>query len=184
MAANLKLVAADLEGVFVLQPAVFEDQRGSFVKTYHIDAFREAGIPFVAREEFFSTSRKDVVRGMHFQMPPEAHDKLVYCPVGAVLDVVIDLRKSSRTFGKTFSRELSAKNREMLFIPIGFAHGFLSLADDTMMVYQTSTVHSPANDAGILWNSIGFEWPVKNPILSTRDKGFPALSDFKSPFGA
>ncbi|MDB6065702.1 MAG: dTDP-4-dehydrorhamnose 3,5-epimerase [Pedosphaera sp.] len=182
MSTHLKLLPAELEGVFVVQPKIFTDKRGVFVKTYHEELFREAGIAFTPREEFFSTSRKGVVRGMHFQLPPAAHDKLVFCPTGKVLDVVVDLRKESKTFGKTFTRELSAENRELLFIPVGFAHGFLSLADDTIMVYQTSTVHSPAQDAGILWSSVGFDWPVKEPILSDRDKTFPALKDFQSPF--
>src|SRR4051812_24195431 len=116
MSTHLKLIPAELAGVFVVQPKIFSDQRGVFVKTYHEELFREAGIAFTPREEFFSTSRKNVVRGMHFQLPPAAHDKLVFCPTGKVLDVVVDLRKGSRTFGKTFTRELSAENREMLFI--------------------------------------------------------------------
>ena len=182
MSTNLKLLPAELAGVFVLQPKIFTDQRGTFVKTYHADIFREAGLDFTPREEFFSISHKNVVRGMHFQSPPAAQDKLVYCPVGKVLDVVMDLRPGSRTFGGTFARELSAENREMLYIPVGCAHGFLSLAEDTIMVYQTSTVHSPTQDAGILWNSIGFDWPVKNPILSARDQAFPTLNQFQSPF--
>jgi dTDP-4-dehydrorhamnose 3,5-epimerase len=178
----IQLVETELTSVFVLKPRIFEDQRGSFVKTYHERLFDELGIPFKPREEFFSVSHKNVVRGMHFQLSPAAHDKLVYCPAGRVLDVVVDLRKSSTTFGKTMSRELSAANRQMLFIPVGFAHGFLALEDNTMMVYQTSTVHSPEHDAGILWNSFGFQWPVKDPILSDRDRAFPALKDFQSPF--
>jgi dTDP-4-dehydrorhamnose 3,5-epimerase len=121
------------------------------------------------------------LRGMHFQLPPAAHDKLVYCPVGKVLDVVLDLRSSAKR-GRFISRELNASNREMLFIPRGCAHGFVALEDESMMVYQTSTVHSPAHDAGVLWNSFGFAWPVANPILSERDQKFPALRDFKSPF--
>jgi dTDP-4-dehydrorhamnose 3,5-epimerase len=182
MPAMIQRLETELPGVFVLQPRIFEDQRGSFVKTYHETLFDELGIPFKPKEEFFSVSHKNVVRGMHFQTPTQAHDKLVYCPVGNVLDVVVDLRKSSKNFGKAMSRELSATNREMLFIPIGFAHGFLALEDHTMMVYQTNTMHSPANDAGILWNSFGFDWPVKYPVLSDRDKSFPALKDFQSPF--
>ncbi|MDB6123144.1 MAG: dTDP-4-dehydrorhamnose 3,5-epimerase [Pedosphaera sp.] len=178
----IQLSATELEGVMVLRPRIFEDQRGSFVKTYHESLFEELGVSFAPKEEFFSVSHRDVVRGMHFQLPPAAHDKLVYCPTGKVLDVVVDLRKASKTFGKIITRELSGKNREMLFIPVGFAHGFLALEDNTMMVYQTSTTHSPTHDAGILWNSFGFDWPVKNPILSERDKGFPALKDFQSPF--
>ena len=97
-------------------------------------------------------------------------------------DVVLDLRKDSATFGRSYARELSAANREMFFIPVGFAHGFLALEADTTTVYQTSTVHSPAQDTGIAWNSFGFDWPVKNPVMSERDHKFPALHDFASPF--
>lgn len=177
----MKVLPTELDGVFVLKPNVFEDARGSFVKTFHQDLFESCGMRFSPKEEFFSVSRKDVLRGMHFQRPPAAHAKLVYCPAGKVLDVVLDLRSGAQ-HGRCISRELSAANREMLFIPAGCAHGFLALEDDSMMIYQTSTVHSPAHDAGVLWNSFGFEWPAKNPILSERDQKFPALRDFTSPF--
>ena len=119
---------------------------------------------------------------MHFQLPPAAHAKLVYCITGRVLDVVLDLRKDSPTFGRSYGRELSAVNREMFFIPAGFAHGFLALEDNTTMVYQTSTVHSPTHDAGVRWDSFNFDWPVKNPTLSDRDQKFPTLPEFNSPF--
>lgn len=178
----MKSFPTELEGVLVLKPDVHQDGRGSFVKTYHKELFEACGISFQPREEFFSVSHKDVLRGMHFQLPPAAHAKLVYCPTGRVLDVVLDLRKSSKTRGNCTARELSAKNREMLFVPIGCAHGFLSLEDNSMMVYQTSTVHSPAHDAGVLWNSFGFDWPVKSLILSARDQQFPVLRNFQSPF--
>jgi dTDP-4-dehydrorhamnose 3,5-epimerase len=178
----MNVLRTDIAGVLILQPKEFRDARGCFVKTYHYDLFRDLGIPFVPREEFFSVSRANVVRGMHFQLPPSAHDKLVYCAAGRVLDVVLDLRKAGGADRKFFSREISAANREMLFIPSGCAHGFLSLADDTVMVYQTSTVHSPAHDAGILWNSFGFQWPVQEPVLSERDQRFPAFDTFDSPF--
>ena len=178
----MDLQPTELNGVLVLQPKIFQDHRGSFVKTYQDALFSERGIRFVPREEFFSVSKKDVLRGMHFQLPPAAHDKLVYCAVGRVLDVVVDLRRGSKTFGKSIARELSAANRQMMFIPVGCAHGFLTLEDNSIMVYQTSTPHAPAQDAGILWNSFGFDWPVKEPVLSDRDRGFPALCDFSSPF--
>jgi dTDP-4-dehydrorhamnose 3,5-epimerase/CDP-3, 6-dideoxy-D-glycero-D-glycero-4-hexulose-5-epimerase len=177
----MKVLPTELAGVFILKPNVFEDARGSFVKTYHEELFASCGIRFAPKEEFFSVSRKNVLRGMHFQRPPTAHDKLVYCPVGKVLDVVLDLRPTAKGV-RCIARELSAANREMLFIPVGCAHGFLTLEDNSMMVYQTSTVHSPPHDAGVLWNSFGFDWPVKNPILSERDLKFPALSEFQSPF--
>jgi len=178
----MEIIATELAGLHVIRPRVFEDARGSFVKTFHAPAFQEAGLPFEPQEEFFSTSAKNVLRGMHFQLPPAAHAKLVYCVAGRVLDVVLDLRKSSPTFSRSHARELNDKNRELLFIPIGFAHGFLALEDGATMVYQTSTVHSPAQDAGIRWNSFRFDWPVKTPVLSERDRKFPALRDFPSPF--
>ena len=177
----MKVLPTELDGVVVLKPNVFEDGRGSFVKTYHEEVFASCGIKFSPKEEFFSVSRNSVLRGMHFQRPPAAHDKLVYCPVGRVLDVVLDLRSKAKG-ARWIARELSAQNREMLFIPAGCAHGFLALEDDSVMVYQTSTVHSPSHDAGVLWNSFGFDWPVKNPILSDRDQKFPVLRDFQSPF--
>ena len=175
-------LATQLPGVMILQPRVFADARGSFVKTYHEDTFRELGIAFTPREEFFSVSARNVVRGMHFQRPPAAHDKLVYCLAGAVLDVVVDLRKGSAARGQVLSRELSEANRQMLFIPVGCAHGFLALTEGAVMVYQTSTTHAPALDAGIRYDSIGFAWPVEQPILSDRDRRFPSLAEFESPF--
>lgn len=178
----MEVAPTDFAGLFVLKPVIRRDERGCFVKTYHHRLFQEAGLPFEPKEEFFSVSAKDVVRGMHFQAPPMAHAKLVYCVVGRVLDVVLDLRQASPTCGQAFSRELSAENCEMLFIPVGFAHGFLALEDDTIMVYQTGTVHSPPHDTGLLWNSFGYDWPVKNPILSPRDQQFPKWSEFTSPF--
>lgn len=178
----MKILSTELAEVHVIQPRVFADARGSFVKTYHVEMLRAAGIDFQPQEEFFSISHKGVVRGMHFQVPPQAQSRLIYCPVGAVLDVLVDLRKASKTFGKVTARELNESNREMLFIPQGFAHGFTPLTNQCLMVYLASPVHSPAQDAGIAWDSIGFDWPVKSPILSDRDRSFPALKDFNSPF--
>jgi len=106
----------------------------------------------------------------------------VYCAAGRILDVVLDLRAGSATRGRVVSRELSAANREMFFIPVGFAHGFLSLEDGSLVIYKTDAAHSPAHDVGIAWNSFGFDWPVAKPILSERDRQFPAWSAFKSPF--
>jgi dTDP-4-dehydrorhamnose 3,5-epimerase/CDP-3, 6-dideoxy-D-glycero-D-glycero-4-hexulose-5-epimerase len=178
----VNVVSTNLDGLLVLQPRIFQDNRGSFTKTFHREIFRDLGISFEPVEEFFSVSHKNVLRGMHFQLPPADHAKIVYCITGCVLDVVLDLRKKSETFGEFFSRELNAQTREILFIPSGFAHGFLSLENETTMFYQTNTVHSPQNDCGILWNSFGFDWPVKNPILSKRDEAFAAFGTFNSPF--
>lgn len=171
-----------LPGLKLIQPRIFTDVRGIFVKTFHADLFEHLGMEFQPREEFFSVSHRNVVRGMHFQLPPAAHSKLVYCVAGRVLDVVVDLRLASVTFGRCTSRELSAENREMFFMPVGFAHGFASLEDGSVMVYQTNTVHAPECDAGILWNSFGFDWGVADPVINERDRKFPTLQDFVSPF--
>jgi len=178
----MEISPTELPGQWVIRPRIFADARGSFVKTFQRDFFLEHGLDFEPREEFFSTSAKNVLRGMHFQMPPAAHAKLVYCIAGRALDVVLDIRKNSPAFGRCHARELNDVNRDILFIPVGLAHGFLALEDDTTMVYQTSTAHSPAQDTGIVWNSFGFDWPVKNPVLSERDRKFPTLREFQSPF--
>lgn len=134
------------------------------------------------REEFFSTSSKDVLRGMHFQTPPHAHQKLIYCITGRVLDVLLDLRRSSPTYGQSIALELSAANRHVLFVPVGFAHGFLSLEDHSCLVYKTDAVHAPQHDAGIRWDSFGFDWPADSPLISGRDLTHPEFSEFRSPF--
>jgi len=170
-----------LPGAMLVALKRFEDARGSFVKTYARGAFEAAGIGFDFREEFYSFSRKDVVRGMHFQLPPHDHVKLVTCPAGAVLDVLVDLRRGPG-YGRVASVVLSADEPALLVIPKGIAHGFKALRDDSLMVYKTSTEHAPSHDAGIRWDSFGFDWDVEAPIVSARDAAHPALSDFSSPF--
>ena len=172
-----------LSGVRLLEPRIFSDRRGAFIKTYHEPVWRDAGISFVMKEEYYSISHRGVLRGMHFQSPPEDHTKLVYCPSGRVLDVLLDLRRSSPTFGQSVAMELSAENRLILIIPSGIAHGFLSIDEQSIMVYKTSAVHSPAHDAGIRWDSFGFDWGRDSPVVSERDAAFPTLADFSSPFG-
>jgi dTDP-4-dehydrorhamnose 3,5-epimerase len=175
-------IETNLPGVVVVKPRVFEDERGAFVKTYHTGFFRDMGLELEPKEAFFTVSRKGVIRGMHFQMPPSAYAKLVYCIVGSILDVVVDLRRSSGCYGSVFSREISGVNHEMIFIPVGCAHGFLALEDGAIVVYQTSTMHDPARDLGILWFSIDFAWGVDNPVVSARDKAHPKIAEFESPF--
>ncbi|MDQ6860950.1 MAG: dTDP-4-dehydrorhamnose 3,5-epimerase family protein [Verrucomicrobiota bacterium] len=171
----------DIPGLYIVRPKVFADERGTFVKTFHEERFKELGLGAPA-EEFFSTSARSVIRGMHLQIPPHATTKCVCCLSGAVLDVVLDLRTHTDSYGKIFTRELTPKTFEMLFIPDGCAHGFLSLTDASMMFYQMSDVYAPNEDVGVRWDSFGFNWPVVNPIISTRDQALPALSDFVSPF--
>jgi len=171
-----------LRGARVLEPRYFADERGAFVKTFHESLFQEMGISFTPREEFFSVSKRNVLRGMHFQVPPHDHHKLVYCIAGRILDVIVDLRVGSETYGHYASVELSAENRRLFFIPTGFAHGFLALEEDAVMVYKTDHVYAPESDLGIAWDSFEFTWPVAQPVISQRDIEFPPLEQFVSPF--
>lgn len=166
----------------LIQPKIHVDPRGSFVKTWHPDLLAAHGVAMTFAEEFYSVSRRGVVRGMHFQAPPRALDKLVYCVAGRILDVVLDLRKDQPTYGQSWSWELSEANASMLFIPAGFAHGFLALDESNTVVYKTSTVHSPEHDHGLRWDSFGFSWPEKSPLVSERDRHLPTLREFRSPF--
>ena len=170
-----------IEGCFELQPIVRSDSRGQFVKTFHADYFRSHNLETDWREQYYSVSRKGVLRGMHFQRPPHAHSKLVYCTSGTVLDVVVDLRVGSPTYGNHVSLEISSSATNVLYVPEGLAHGFYALSDATV-VYNVSTVYSPDHDDGVLWSSIGMDWPDAAPNLSERDMKFSALADFNSPF--
>ena len=170
-----------LAGCLLVQPRKIEDQRGYFVKTYHEELSAALGMRLDMREEFYSNSHKNVLRGMHFQLPPHAHDKLVYCSRGQVCDVVLDLRKG-RDYGRYAAVTLNEENAYMLFIPKGVAHGFVSLCENSVMLYKTSTVHAPDSDCGIRWDSFGYEWGVEQPIISVRDSQHLALDNFHSPF--
>lgn len=165
----------------ITMPA-FSDDRGAFIKTFHETMLKEAGIDFTLRESYFSISKKDVIRGMHFQLPPHHHAKIVFCPKGAILDVIIDLRKGSPTFGQSFAHELSEANHMAYYIPEGFAHGFKSLTEDAITYYLVSSEYSQQHDTGVLYNSIGFDWELDDPIISQRDLSFPTMNDFDSPF--
>jgi dTDP-4-dehydrorhamnose 3,5-epimerase len=181
----MKLIDTPLPSVKILKPFVFEDSRGNFVKPFHEEQLAIHNIKFELREEFFSTSAKGVVRGMHFQIPPHAHQKLVYCITGKVLDVLLDLRRHSETYGQTAAFELSSSNRHVVHIPVGFAHGFIALEENSCLVYKTDAVHAPEFDRGIHWDSFGFNWPKltgMHPEISARDLSHPSLQDFESPF--
>ena len=158
--------------VTLIEPPVFSDERGFFVETYKRDDFAERGIkePFI-QDNHSGSSRKGVVRGLHFQKAPAAQSKLVRVIRGRILDVAVDIRKASLTYGKWVSAELSAENRRMLYIPEGFAHGFCTLEDNTEVIYKCGAVYSPEHDRGVKWNdpAIGIDWPVKTPILSEKD---------------
>jgi len=172
----------EIPGCHVLQATVLRDERGAFTKTFHALLFEDAKLRTDWAEEYFTLSKKGVVRGMHFQLPPAAHAKMVFCLTGRVLDVVVDLRKGSPAFGRALSFELSAENGRGLYLPVGCAHGFVSLSETSGMYYKVTSVYSPEYDAGIAWDSIGFDWPTTDPVLSKRDKSHPAFGDFDTPF--
>lgn len=171
-----------LPGCFQITPAKTEDARGVFIKTFHLDDFIDA--PFIVpfQEEYVTTSRRGVMRGLHFQVPPCHLDKLVLCVHGTVLDAVVDLRVGSPTYGNHFLREMRGDSGDMLFIPAGCAHGFYALTDTAILVYKVSKVYSPECDAGVHWASAGIDWPDKSPLVSDRDRCLPSLADFQSPF--
>lgn len=177
-----EFIATSLENVFEIKMLYFGDDRGGFTKVFQDSIFQEAGIDFQLKESYFSLSKKGVIRGMHFQLPPWQHHKIVYCPKGSILDVAVDLRTNSPTFGKYYSTELSANNHKALLIPEGCAHGFKSIEDDTLTAYLVSSEYQKEFDTGILWDSFGLDWLCSEPIISKRDKSFLPFSAFKSPF--
>lgn len=152
------------------------DNRGFFQKIYSDNH------DYYFKEQYFSLSNFKSLRGIHFQLPPYDHDKLVYCISGKALDLIIDLRHGSPNYLKHRTLILEEKNTQALFIPKGFGHSFLSLEDKTILVYCTTTIYNKEYDSGILWSSIEYEWPINNPIVSDRDNSFIELKNFHSPF--
>ncbi|DAB29789.1 MAG TPA: dTDP-4-dehydrorhamnose 3,5-epimerase [Sulfurimonas sp. UBA12504] len=178
----MKIINTPIQGLKILEPRIFEDSRGKFIKTFTNDFFIENTLDIHIKETYYSISHKDVIRGMHFQTPPNEHIKLVYVPFGKIIDVVLDIRKNSPTYGQYFSIELSSQNGKVLIIPKGLAHGFKSLEDNTNVTYMQTTCYAPNNDGGIQYDSFGFDWNCKNPKLSERDLSFQSLNEFISPF--
>lgn len=177
-----ELKPSKLAGCFELQPKVFDDARGRFVKVFHEQAFSAQGLETKFVEEYYSVSHKNVIRGMHFQLPPMDHVKMVYCVQGDVLDAVVDLRVGSPNYGEHALFELSVAKANSIYIPRGMAHGFCARSDHAIMVYKVSTIYSPEHDAGLLWNSAGIHWPTSEAVLSDRDQSFLTLEQFVSPF--
>ena len=174
-------VGTDFCELYIIEHLIHKDERGSFIKSFNESSFKEIGIPNIkVRERYFSQSHKNVIRGMHFQTPPFEHLKIVTVVQGQIIDVVLDLRKKSETYGKCYSIQLPIG--KSIIIPPGFAHGFMALEDNSTVEYNQTTEYSPEHDAGILYTSFGFDWNISNPIISTRDLAFPSFASFKSPF--
>jgi len=178
----MQIIKTEISDVLIFEPKVFGDDRGFFFESFNQKIFEEA----VGREVNFiqdnhSKSAKGVLRGLHFQLPPFAQAKLVRCVVGEVFDVAVDIRKDSPTFGKWVGVNLSAENKRQLWIPEGFAHGFLVLSETAEFVYKTTNYYAPQYDRGILWSdqNIGIKWPqlATQPLLSDKDSKQPSLRD-------
>ena len=174
----MKITKTKLDGVVIIEPDVFGDNRGFFMESWSKKKMEEAGLFYDFVQDNHSKSTvKGTLRGFHFQKGDKAQAKLVRCVKGAVFDVVVDLRKNSPTFKQWVGVELSAENKKQLLIPRGFGHGFVTLTDDVEFLYKADNYYAPEADAGIRWNDldIGVEWGVENPILSEKDKKNPFL---------
>jgi len=174
--------STDIQGCHIYKSSLFKDERGTFTKIFSDEIFKSIGMNIPVSEVFFSTSHENVLRGMHFQAPPHDQVKIVSCLSGRILDVILDLRKSSKTFGKTLSFELNFASEMTLIIPRGCAHGFYAYEDNSIVSYLVETNHNKTADQGIHWDSFGFNWPSGDPIVSSRDQQLPTLRDFVNPF--
>ena len=179
---NLDCRSTVILGCFEILPRVMNDSRGAFVKTFQAVWFQELGLRGDRLEQYYSVSLPGVLRGIHFQLPPHEHAKLAYCVSGRVLDVAVDIRRKSPTFGQFFQSELSASKGNMVYLDAGLALGFCTLDESAMLVYNLTSVYEPSSDPGIRWDSAGIQWPSDDYLLSERDCKLPGLYDFKSPF--
>lgn len=174
----MKVTETALPGVLLVEPQVFGDSRGFFLETFSARRYEEAGVrgPFV--QDNMSRSAKGIVRGLHLQHP-KAQGKLVWVVQGAVLDVAVDLRVGSPTFGRWIAEELSEDNKRQLWIPPGFAHGFCVTSESAVFVYKCTEYYAPQDELGVLWNDpeLGIPWPVVEPVVSPKDRALPRLAD-------
>ena len=181
----MEFINTAISGVVLIKPKVFGDDRGFFMESYRKSLFHEHGITEEFIQDNHSKSTKGVLRGLHYQLNPKAQGKLVRCVKGAVFDVAVDIRKGSPTFGKWVGYELSEENKQMLWIPVGFAHGFVTLENNTEFLYKTTGEYAPDCDRGIKYDdsAIGIEWPLlDNLLLSEKDKVQPLLRDAEINF--
>ncbi|MDK2922290.1 MAG: dTDP-4-dehydrorhamnose 3,5-epimerase [Desulfonauticus sp.] len=181
----MQLIETPFPGLFILKLKVFEDKRGFFMETYNQNRFASLKLDYNFVQDNHAYSRqKGVLRGLHFQVPPRAQAKLVWVSRGRVLDVAVDLRKGSPTFGKYFSFELKAGSGEQLLIPRGFAHGYLVLEDHTDFMYKVDEFYSPEHERGLYYQDpdLKIDWPREEVIVSDKDKNLPLFKDFESPF--
>lgn len=180
----MEVIETKLKGVLVLKPKIFEDERGYFFESYNQNLFSKAGLDLNFVQDNQSLSQKGVLRGLHFQNQPFAQGKLVRVITGSVFDVAVDIRKNSDTYGQWFGLELTEKNKWMMYIPEGFAHGFATLEDNTIFSYKCTNFYNKASEDCILWNDqdLAINWNIENPLLSDKDLQGKKMKDFVSLF--
>ncbi|MFC1488305.1 dTDP-4-dehydrorhamnose 3,5-epimerase [Thermodesulfobacteriota bacterium] len=181
----MKITPLKLEGTFAISLKPMEDERGYFMRTYDESIFKNHGLNLAWVQENQSLSKhKGIIRGLHFQKPPHSETKLVRVAKGAILDVFMDLRKGSKTYGKWDAIELSEENQQMVYIPKGFAHGFCTLSEESLVLYKVDNFYTPEAEGGLRWNdnTLGIDWPVKDPLVSPKDQKLGLFKDFVSPF--
>ena len=173
----MNVLETNLPGVLVFEPKVFGDERGFFMETWRADRYEEAGLPACFVQDNLSFSRRGVLRGLHFQNPDQ-QGKLVYVLQGEVYDVAVDIRVGSPTFGEWTAITLSSENKRQLYVPEGFAHGFLVTSSTALFAYKCTARYNAQAEASVLWNDpqIGIEWPVERPVLSEKDRAAPPLA--------
>jgi dTDP-4-dehydrorhamnose 3,5-epimerase len=180
----MEIIKTNIPDLYIVKPTVFEDHRGYFFESYNKEVFLRHGIDQNFVQDNESKSQKNVLRGLHFQKPPFAQGKLVRVIRGSVLDVAVDIRKSSPTYGKWASIELTQENKWMYWVPPGFAHGFVTLEDNTTFFYKCTNMYNKESEGSILWNDpdLNIDWKISQPILSEKDITAPLFKDFISPF--
>ncbi len=180
----MKIIETPIPGLLEIEPSVFGDERGYFFESYNKKAFADIGITDEFVQDNQSLSARGVLRGLHFQNPPYAQGKLVRVIRGAVIDVALDIRSGSPTYGQHYAVELSGSNKKMFWVPPGFAHGFATLEDDTIFAYKCTNTYNKESEGSVLWNDpeLAIDWGLKNPSLSEKDKLAPPLSQLRSKF--
>ncbi|GAB2695377.1 dTDP-4-dehydrorhamnose 3,5-epimerase [Mucilaginibacter koreensis] len=182
----MKVTTTTIEGLLIIEPRIFPDDRGFFFESYNKKKYEEAGITAEFVQDNQSISHRGAIRGLHAQAPPFAQGKLVRVLQGRALDVVVDVRKSSPTYGQHVSLELTGENNIQLWIPEGFVHGFAVLEDNTIFSYKVTNFYDKASEIGVIWNDpelgIGWGMDTRNVVTSAKDEVLPALKDFVSPF--
>lgn len=180
----MEISTTPIADILIIKPKVFGDHRGHFFESYREDRLKDYGVKEDFIQDNQSLSSKGILRGLHFQMNPYAQGKLVRVVKGAVLDVAVDIRKYSSTYGQHVAVKLSEENKTMMYVPPGFAHGFVTLADDTIFLYKCTNYYHKESEGSVLWNSpeLNIDWGIDNPVLSEKDKIATPFSEFDSPF--